>query len=160
MNFIEINHYSFYDLPCGRFDQIPILEINKIMEKEINKFNPQIIFTHSGCDANNDHKIVNKSSIMSTRPGAKNRVDKLIEYEVLSSTEWSFSEVFKPNFFVILSEKDVEIKYQTLSIYESEVKKYPFPRSKKGIKNLAMIRGMQVGSEYAEAYKIIREIKI
>ena len=44
-------------------------------------------------------------------------------------------------------------------IDESEIKKYPFPRSLEGIKVLAMMRGMQAGFKYAEAFNIIRVLQ-
>ena len=55
-------------------------------------------------DANNDHLIVHNSTIMATRPGAKFFVPKVYAYEVLSSSEWKFTESFKPNYFEQLNE--------------------------------------------------------
>ena len=52
----HIYDLEFFNLACGRFDQIPIIEINKIIESKILRFNPDIIFTHDPFDVNNDHK--------------------------------------------------------------------------------------------------------
>ncbi len=93
---------------------------------------------------------------MATRPGAKNHVRRLMSYEVLSSTEWAFVDSFKPNYFEELNENDVETKWLALSIYESEVKDYPFPRSREGVHTLAKMRGMQSGFKYSEAFQLIR----
>ena len=155
---LNVFHYEFNDLPCGRFDQVPMLEITKIIESAIVSFMPDTVFTHSSKDANNDHRIVFKSTISATRPGAINHVMKVLSYEVLSSSEWSFNEVFKPNTFIKLSENDIVRKFEALSIYASELKPYPFPRSFEGIRSLAMVRGMQCGYEFAEAFSLVREI--
>lgn len=157
LNKLSIDNYHFYNLPCGRLDTVPIIEINKIIEDEINRFRPDTVLTHSENDTNNDHVIIFKSTIMATRPSAQFVVRNVISYEILSSSEWKFSKSFEPNIFIEISEKDVENKYMALLEYKSEVKKYPFPRSIDGIKVLAQYRGMQSGVNYAEAFKIIRK---
>ena len=159
LKLLKVDDIEFYNLACGRFDQIPIIEINKIIEKAIKKFMPDTVLTHSHNDANNDHRIVSNAVIMATRPGANNHVNTLMSFEILSSSEWSFSNTFKPNYFEELNQDQVESKWHALSIYESEVKTYPFPRSKEGIETLAKYRGMQSGVKFAEAYHIIRIFK-
>ncbi len=150
---------EFHDLPCGRFDQVPIIEINKIIENAIKEFLPDTVLTHSAYDANSDHKIVCNATIMATRPVNKVNVQRLMSYEVLSTSEWAFINAFTPSYFESLTESDVEMKWRSLAVYESEVKAYPFPRSSEGIKALAMMRGMQSGFKYAEAFQLIREFK-
>jgi LmbE family N-acetylglucosaminyl deacetylase len=159
LTFLNVLDFNFHDLPCGRFDQVPIISINKIIEKEIIEFKPDTVFTHSPYDANSDHKIVFNSTIMATRPTASNHVHRLLSYEVLSTSEWAFINTFTPNYFEALSEKQVNLKWRALALYESEIRSYPFPRSNKGIKALAMMRGMQAGLKYAEAFHLIREFK-
>ena len=156
LNGLMIEDMEFNNLPCGRLDQTPIILINKIIEKAIKGFMPDTVLTHSPYDANNDHKIVFNATIMATRPGAQNHVNTLMSYEVLSSSEWAYVDTFTPNYFEELTEKDVELKWQALSLYESEIKSYPFPRSIDGVKALAMMRGMQSGFKFAEAFHIIR----
>lgn len=156
LGFLKIHDIEFNNLPCGRLDQTPVIVINKIIEKVINDFMPDTVLTHSPCDANNDHKIVFNSTIMATRPGAQHQVLRLMSYEVLSSSEWAYVDAFIPNYFEEISEHDLQSKWQALSLYESEVRSYPFPRSSDGIRALAMMRGMQSGSKLAEAFQLIR----
>ncbi len=157
LHYLGIKNYKFYNLPCGRLDTIPILEINKIIENEVNQFSPDIIFTHSENDCNNDHRIIFRSSMMATRPLAKKIVKKVYSYEVLSSSEWNYTEQFNPNYFEILSEQNVKSKWKALNFYKSEIQKFPHPRSREGIYSLAKLRGLQAGEKYAEAFKLIRE---
>ena len=159
MSLLQVHEFEFHDLPCGRLDQIPIISINKIIEGAIRSFSPDTLFTHSPYDANNDHKIVFNSSIMATRPGANNHILRMMSYEVLTSSEWAFVDTFVPNYFEEISENDLALKWEALALYDSEVKSYPFPRSREGGRALAMVRGMQAGFTYAEAFQLIREFK-
>ena len=159
LELLGVRAVEFYNLPCGRLDQEPILEINQIIENEINEFQPELILTHSENDVNNDHRIVYRSVQMATRPGSFCGVDQIMSFEVLSSTEWNYEEPFKPNHFELLTEEWVEKKWKALECYESEIREFPHPRSRLGVETLARYRGMQSGIQYAEAYNIIRKIE-
>ena len=154
---LGVDDFDFINLPCGRFDQTPILKINKILERVIRDFRPDAVFTHSEHDSNNDHRIVFRSTIMATRPCGEHIVKKLFSYEVPSSSEWGYVEAFRPNYFFSLTENELYKKWKALEHYEGETREYPFPRSRTGIYNLARQRGMQSGVSYAEAYLLIRE---
>ena len=153
---IGVLDFEFYNLPCGRFDQTPIIIINKIIEAIIEEFRPDTIFTHSEFDSNNDHKITHRSTIMATRPCGSHIVKRLFAYEVLSSSEWSFITPFTPNYFVSLTKAQLEAKWAALKHYDGEMRAYPFPRSWSGVKSLAMNRGIQSGVEFAEAFYLVR----
>lgn len=155
-----INDYKFCNLPCGRFDQVPIIEINKLIETEIRDFKPNKLFTHADTDSNNDHRVTFRATIMATRPCNDHIVSQLLCYEVLSSSEWSYGESFNPNYFVEVQHCDVERKWEALQCYGDEMRSYPFPRSHEGVLNLAMQRGMQCGKNYAEAFKLVRGFEL
>ena len=157
---LGVKDYRFNDLPCGRLDQVPIIQINKAIEEAIRKFDPDTVLTHSALDANNDHRIVCRATIMATRPGAQNRVARVLSYEVLSSSEWAFGEAFAPTSFERIEEQDLTLKWQALAAYETEVKAYPVPQSEQGVRAQAMSRGMQAGVPLAEAFYLIREFRL
>lgn len=159
MQYLGVSSTEFYDFPCGKFDQVPIIEINRLIESAIKRFSPDTVFTHSQYDANNDHRLVYSASIMATRPLAENRVLRLFSYEVLSSSEWAFTSSFSPNYFEELSEADVTRKIGALNYYDTELRDFPFPRSERGLRNLAQNRGMQAGTSNAEAFFLIREFR-
>lgn len=160
LELLGVKNYIFNDLPCGRLDQVPIIEINKIIERVVSKFNPDTILTHSDLDANNDHRVVHRATIMATRPSIENPVPRLLSYEVLSSSEWAYGEAFAPTSFEQIEEKDLELKCRAMAEYETEMKDYPFPRSELGIRAQAMSRGMQAGVPLAEAFHLIREFRV
>lgn len=159
LNSLGVFDYEFNDLPCGRLDQTPIIEINKIIERAIRSFTPDTVFTHYHGDSNNDHKIIYRSTIMACRPCGDHVVKRVMCYEVLSSSEWSFTDPFPPNYFISLEQHELQAKWRALSLYEEEMRDYPFPRSWEGVKALAVNRGTQCGKFYAEAFYLVREIR-
>ncbi len=156
---LKIKNTEFYNLPCGRLDQFPIIEINKIIEAAILKYLPNILLTHDANDVNNDHRIIYKSTLMSTRPQSETSVEAVLTYEVPSSSECSFQKnQFSPNYFIEISESNLRSKFEALSQYSSEIKPFPFPRSFEGIKAYSQFRGMQSAVEYAEGFNLVRYI--
>ncbi len=160
LKFLGVDNFEFYNLPCGRLDSIDIIEINKIIEKEIKLFRPNIIMTHNSDDCNNDHRIINRSVMMATRPIISNRFLKtIITFEIISSTEWDFKNQFNPNYFENLSDKNIKDKVKAFYFYKSEIQSNQMPRTDDGIKTLAKYRGKIISSKYAEAFQIIRTFK-
>ena len=153
---LGVHDYMFYNLPCGRLDQEPVIKIGKIIENEIKQYSPNVIFTHSKNDVNMDHQVVYQATLQATRPGALNSVETLLTYEVLSSSEWNFSDPFAPNFFIKISKKDVDKKVEAMSLYNTEIKPLPFPRCEKMIRMKCNVRGSQIGVENAEAFTLVR----
>ncbi|RHX78270.1 PIG-L family deacetylase [Leptospira yasudae] len=156
LNVLGVKNFKFYDLPCGRLDQIPIIDINKIIENEIRTFKPDTIMVHSETDVNNDHRIVARSLEMAARPVWQDCDVNIVSFEVLSTTEWNLSGPFTPNLFEEISEECLRKKWEALECYYTEIKEFPYPRSYVGLETLAKYRGMQSGFKFAESFKIIR----
>lgn len=151
---LKVKNYFFENLPDNAFDTEPLLNIIKLIENYINKLKPEIIFTHSNSDLNVDHRITNQSVVTACRPQKNLSVKELYFFEILSSTEWNFSDsvsYFKPNYFVDIS-KCVKKKILALKKYKKEIKKLPHPRSLEGAKILSQYRGMASNMNYAEAF--------
>ena len=151
---LGVSSHNFYNLPCGRLDKEPIIEIAKIIQKEISEYIPTTVLTHSSNDVHIDHKITYRAVVQATRPVGK-IVKNLLSFEILSSTEWNYTEAFKPNIFVDVT-STINAKINAMHCYSTEQPKYPHPRSDQGIRSLASMRGSQSGVEYAEGFKIIR----
>jgi len=149
-----VGDYHFYNLSCGRLDREPLIEIAKIIEKEILGYGPNTIMTHDSNDVHNDHKVVFKATLQATRPVGK-IVQNLLSFEILSSSEWSYATSFNPNVFVDIT-STIDVKIDAMHCYSSEQPEPPHPRSDQIIKSLARIRGSQAGIKYSEGFKIIR----
>ena len=154
LKILGVSDYNFYNFPCGRLDVEPIIDIAKIIEKEIENYKPKTILTHFRNDVNNDHKIVFQAVLQATRP-VKNIVKNLLSFEILSSTEWKYFDVFKPNFFVDITDT-LPKKIEAMNYYISEQPNPPHPRSDHIISSLASIRGSQSGVMFAEGFEVVR----
>jgi len=151
----------FFSLPDNRFDKIEFLEIVKKVEQALEKFKPDIIYTHHFGDLNIDHRLTFQAVLTACRPTEKILVREIYSFEILSSTEWSQEKIekpFIPNVYEDIS-LTIEKKIKALHEYKSEIKEFPHPRSLQGIEVLAQKRGMEAGLEYAEAFELIRHIK-
>lgn len=148
------------NLPDNKFDSVPLLEITKIVERAIFKIKPNIIYTHFGEDLNIDHRLTFEAVITACRPQPKFFVKKILAFEVLSSTEWQVkknNKLFCPNKYHNI-EEFIDKKIKAMAVYHDELKVYPHPRSKEGIRILAQYRGLEVGYNYAEAFEIVRQL--
>jgi len=144
----------------NKFDEVPLLHWVQKVESYIEQRKPDIIFTHYEKDLNIDHRITYQAVITAARPMPDCCVKEIYSFEVLSSTEWSFPTSFSPDVFYKLTKEQVKDKWNNLiDKYSAEVRAYPHPRSVKGIETLAMYRGMQIGVDFAEAFKTVRVIR-
>ena len=102
---------------------------------------------------------MNRSVMMATRPVILNSfVKSIFTFEIISSTEWNFEKQFSPNFFEVLTEKNLKDKIKAFNFYKSEIQTRKMPRTNDGLKTLAKYRGKIISSEYAESYQMIRNI--
>ena len=155
---LGVKEVFFEALPDNRFDGIELLDIVKRVEFYIQKVKPKIVFTHWEKDLNQDHRLVAKAVKIATRPLPHHPVKAVYSCEVLSSSEWNFLESFTPNVYVDITQT-LEKKLKAMEQYKGELREFPHPRSLKGIEIKAAQRGMEVGLPFAEAFKVIREIK-
>ena len=158
---LGVNNIYLEGLPDNRLDKLLRLETVKVVEKYINKSKPNIIYTHFGNDLNVDHQIVNQAVVTASRPQKNNSVKSLFFFEVPSSTEWRIdakSKMFNPNWFEDISSFKNK-KFKALKAYSLELRKWPHPRSIKGVESLVSWRGATVGVDAAEAFILGRKIK-
>ena len=86
----------------------------------------------------------------------------LLSYEIASSTEWAFQQfqpVFRTNVFIDIAAR-IEVKLKCMGIYESEARTFPQPRSSEAPRMQARRWGSVVGLEYAEAFELIRSVRL
>lgn len=152
---------SIYDLPDNRFDTVALLDIIKIIEKEKETFQPEIIFTHHGGDVNIDHQRTFEAVITACRPMEHEITNTIITFETPSGTEWRAStdpKHFIPNLFITFDESHLQAKIKAMESYQFEKREYPHPRSPKALSIRASFWGQSVGSKYAEAFSLVRSI--
>jgi LmbE family N-acetylglucosaminyl deacetylase len=150
-----------YDFSDNVMDSYPLIEIVKAVEKAKYKYRPTLVYTHSGADLNVDHRVVANSVLTAFRPQPNELCKELRLFEVASATDYGNSAItgsFSPNLFIDIS-NEWPSKVKALEAYMEEMREYPHSRSIQGIKNLANLRGNQVGYDFAEAFEVIRKLE-
>jgi len=152
---------GIYDFPDNRFDTAAVLDIIKVVEKEKELFQPEIIFTHHGGDVNIDHQRTFEAVITACRPLQDEKAKTIITFETPSGTEWrspTDPRHFLPNLFFSVSQINLDAKIKGMESYEFERRKYPHPRSPEALKIQAQRWGITVGTSFAEAFCLVRSI--
>ena len=149
------------DLPDNRLDSIDRLDLVKLIEARIERYQPQIVYTHHAGDVNIDHRRLHEAVVTACRPTPGHSVKRLLSFEVASSTECQppgSAPAFQPNWFVDISDQ-WDRKRLALEAYATEMRPWPHARSIQALEHLARWRGAQVGVEAAEAFCLLRELR-
>jgi LmbE family N-acetylglucosaminyl deacetylase len=158
---IGFHSTSIFDFPDNRFDTVALLDIIKVIEQEKINFQPEVIFTHHGGDVNIDHQRTFEAVMTACRPMQNEIVKTIITFETPSGTEWrspTDPRHFLPNLFFSVSQANIDAKIKGMESYEFERREYPHPRSPEALKIQAQRCGIMVGTDFAEAFCLVRSI--
>lgn len=157
--------YGFSDvhelnLPPAQLETLPKGDIIGPISAVINSVKPKEVFCVYRNDAHSDHEIVFDSVMSATKSFRYPFIKRVLSYETISETDFGMKPEdggFRPNVFIDVSDY-IEKKLDILEVFESEVKDFPFPRSRKAVSALASLRGAQSNSHAAEAFILLKEI--
>ena len=161
---LGVSDVVFCNLPDQGLDGFPLLDVIRPIEGQIDDFAPQLVYTHFKEDANQDHGVAFRATIVACRPMEETPVERLLSYETASSTEWAppfAGSVFSPNVFVDISDtldRKIDAMRAYSHTYTSEIRPYPHPRSYEAIEINARSRGVAAGMKAAEAFMLVREL--
>lgn len=148
------------DFPNIEFNTVPHLKLVQFIERHIETFESQIIFTHHPSDLNNDHTQTAHACLAASRLWQRRdgipRLEELYFMEIQSSTEWAFpghNASFQANTFLELDVEDLEAKIASVAAYRKVMRSAPHPRSTENLTALVRYRGSQAGYIYAEAFQ-------
>ena len=144
----------FLGFPDQRLDVVPCAVIvDKLRALELPPCD--LLFTHVESDVNRDHAAVHHAALVYARPTGGYRQMAVLGCEVPSSSEWG-AQAFQPNLWVALTDEALAAKQAALQCYAKELRQYPHPRSALGIEITARRRGLDCGTEFAEAFQTLR----
>ena len=148
------------EFPTTKLDQIPMANLVESFRKAFAAIKPHTVYLPFHGDVHSDHARVFESSISALKWFRCAGVSRVLSYETLSETEQQISgnadAGFNPNVFVDIS-SSLQRKLTVLAQYRSELRPFPFPRSKKAVQALAEFRGATAGYNAAEAFVLLRE---
>lgn len=157
--FLGIRNVELLDFPDNELDKFSTLLLAKEIEKAIDEFRPNLIFTHSVNDLNQDHRAVSYATDIASRPiinlerSPSAKLYALLKFRVISASEYNFYNEFKPNLFLDV-QNYLDIKKQALSLYSDELCQIPHPRSYEGLEITANFIGLKVGLNSCEEFEI------
>ena len=131
-----------FDFEVRKFSESRQEILDKMIQ--LNKdFAPDIVFLPSMNDTHQDHNVIATEGFRAFKRTS------MLGYEV----PWNNLN-FMTSCFVGISEEDLKRKIKALSFYESQ-KHRPYATAK-FIESLAITRGVQIGTPYAEAFEVVR----
>ncbi len=120
-------------------------DILEEMIKMKTKIQPDIVFVPSPTDIHQDHQVISEEGLRAFKNCS------ILGYEM----PWN-NVSFNTRSFIRIDEAHVQKKIDSLHQYKSQSHRSYLNAD--FIKSLAIIRGVQIGSKYAEAFEVIRWI--
>ena len=145
-------------LPPARLDELPKGSLVSAFSAVFKSFAPEeVLVPHRG-DVHSDHRVTYEAVAACAKWFRYPSVRRVLAYEAVSETEFGLSRetAFQPNFFVDIGVY-LERKLEIMTVYDSELGEFPFPRSLRAIRALAEYRGSSAGFIAAEAFELLRE---
>ena len=149
-------------LPTVRLDTIPQNDLIEKIREVISEAKPEVVYLIHCGDVHTDHQVLFTATMSVLKPFymARYGVRRVLSYETLSSTDAAPphpNSAFVPNVFSDIT-PHIERKLEIMALYETENQPDPMPRSLSAIRALARYRGATIGTEYAEAFMLVREL--
>ncbi|MDE6055904.1 MAG: PIG-L family deacetylase [Lachnospiraceae bacterium] len=141
VNDIEILDYDTKDIPYHS-------QVIEALDERIQKYKPEIVFTHWIFDTHQAHEGVAKSTITAAR-----RHNNVYMYEPIYPAGRSYMG-FRPQMYVDIGGFE-EQKLKALRMHKTEYEKFG-DQWIEGTKARAAYRGYEMGKQYAEAFEIVR----
>lgn len=134
---------EIFDFETRRFlqDRQDILQLLYDYNEE---YSPDVVLTPSTNDLHQDHQVVTEEAMRAFKDCT------LLGYEL----PWNNIH-FDQNGFIELNEKNVSMKIEMLRKYESQIGRRDY-FEEDYLRGLLRTRGVQIGSQYAEGFEVIR----
>jgi methionyl-tRNA formyltransferase/LmbE family N-acetylglucosaminyl deacetylase len=144
--------------PDQRLDAGSNLELIQALERQVQEFQPDTVYTHHWGDVNADHVRIAEAVDVATRPFAAPWIERLYGFHTPSSSEWTASSrdrPFSPNVFSDIS-RELDRKLDAMRCYQSELRPYPHPRSLRSLRERAGHWGSVANMPAAEPLMLLR----
>lgn len=142
--------------PAAELDTVKQRKLNEDLAEVIGQVDPDELLLPSNGDLHRDHRLVFEAALVAARPHRED-IGRILSYETPSETEWGRPlGAFEPNVFIDITDT-LDQKLAALSIYGSELRKTPHPRSEEVLQAYARKRGSEISVPAAEAFSLVRE---
>ncbi len=136
---LYLHDYEVRIFPQYRQD---ILEDLIKLKKDIK---PDLVITHNSNDTHQDHKVISDETYRAFK-----QISTIWGYESFKN-----NRIFNNDVYVKLDPLDIDTKIEAISKFKSQIVKYD---NREVIRGLAQFRGIQVNTQYAECFQLLRMI--
>lgn len=155
--------YGFCDrfdcgLPTTELDALPRADVVQAIGGPLKSFRPDVVYLPHPHDVHSDHGVVFQATATNLKWFRLDSVREVYTYETLSETEFGLDagvNAFRPTSWVDISPY-LERKLEIMSVYDSELGEFPFPRSLAAMRHQSHLRGAEAGCNAAEAFTLLR----
>jgi LmbE family N-acetylglucosaminyl deacetylase len=153
---LGINRAFFLGFPTVKLNTVPNMELTSALQRVVEEVRPEVVYTSSGSDINQDHCIVFDATLVATRPWPGSTIRRVLSYEIGYASHFGH-QTFAANVFVDI-ESFLDRKLEAMKCYKTELREPPHPRSLAGLELIARERGHSVGLRAAECFQLAREM--
>ncbi len=158
-DFFRIKKVFRAGFPAMALNTISTADMCEAVTKSLEETKASIVYSPPPKDINTDHANVFDAVRVAVRGLPSSYVKEFIAYEIPTTTRFcDDTSFFVPNCYVDIS-KEIKEKVRALNVYKTEVRAFPHPRSPQGLEIAARERGLALGVECAEAFKIIKSVR-
>lgn len=151
--------YGDQDL-IERLDTLPKRELVDLLEASIDGRRPDLLLLPSGADYDQDHLAAFQAGFAAARPIAevfgKHLVPHVLTYE-MTKLGWASGPLPRSVAYCDISDH-LDTKLDAMACHATQARPSPHIRSREAISALARTRGAEVGTEYAEAFGVLRSV--
>jgi LmbE family N-acetylglucosaminyl deacetylase len=161
---LGVSKVVFCGLPDQRLDAMALLDVIGPISQCVAELRPELVLAPFMEDANQDHRVAFRATVVATRPTEHSSVRRVMCYETASSTEWAPpfpGTVFAPNVYVDIADT-LGHKLDAMRAYEKtfsgEMQPFPHPRSFEALEAYARRHGAASGLRAAEPFMLVRQV--
>jgi LmbE family N-acetylglucosaminyl deacetylase len=141
---VDAERTFVYDYPVRRFSDHRQEVLEQLVQLR-RQLEPEVVFVTSSTDLHQDHQVLHNETVRAFKEAT------LWCYEL----PWN-SMNFTSQAFVVLNQEHLDRKWAALQAYESQLELQRPYFNKEFIQGLARVRGVQVRTQYAEVFEVVR----
>jgi LmbE family N-acetylglucosaminyl deacetylase len=156
---LRLRDVFFCGFPTVKLNTVPQIELASALQKIVDEVRPEVIYTTSPSDINEDHRIVYDRTLVAARPLPGSLLRRLLAYETAGTARFGLPAgcaPFVPNVFVDVA-AFLDKKLEAMACYRTQMRDWPHPRSLQALRLQAEERGVSVGLPAAECFYLVRE---
>ena len=150
--------FAFVGEQFMRLDALPRKTLCDLIEDRIESFRPDLVVIPPASSYDQDHRAVAEAAVTALRhrpTSMRHCVPTVLEPD--EPYWWRIDgQRPTPNFFVPLSEEQLEAKLRLVACHQSQDRPDPFGRSCDNLRRYAATYGVEIGGGFAEAYRLLR----